>query len=124
MQVVVCYLYSIVGPPNISNSHETNVKNHTITLTCDVFLYENSPPMLDVVWMKNNDVLDIVGSGGKLAGGSITDPSLVIHNVNEFDAGSYQCKATNAVGSTFGNIIVLGRYYVHVYVSHRLNHTK
>jgi hypothetical protein len=65
--------------------------------------------MLEVIWMKNNDVLDIAGSGGKLAGGTIADPSLVIKDVNEFDAGSYQCKATNAVGYTLGTVIVLGK---------------
>jgi hypothetical protein len=64
--------------------------------------------MLEIVWMKNNDVLDIAGSGGKLSGGSIDNASLVINDVNEFDAGSYQCKATNTVGSTLGNAIVLG----------------
>jgi hypothetical protein len=68
---------------------------------------------MDVVWMKNNDILDIAGSGGKLAGGSIADPSLVINKVNKFDAGSYQCKATNAVGSTLGNVLVLGKSYVY-----------
>jgi hypothetical protein len=68
--------------------------------------------MLEVIWMKNDDVLDIAGSGGKLAGGTIADPSLVIKDVNEFDAGSYQCKATNAVGSTLGTAIVLGKVYV------------
>jgi hypothetical protein len=69
--------------------------------------------MLEVKWMKNDDVLDIIGSGGKLAGGTIADPSLVIKDVNEFDAGSYQCKATNAVGSTLGTAIVLGKPYVY-----------
>lgn len=74
--------------------------------------------MLGVFWMRDNDVIDITGSGGKLEGGSIADPSLVINNVNEFDAGTYQCKAFNAVGSTLGNIIVLGKS--NVYISLRL----
>jgi hypothetical protein len=68
--------------------------------------------MLEVVWTKNNNILDITGSGGKLSGGSIAEPSLVINNVNHFDAGSYQCKATNAVGSTLGNVVVLGKYCI------------
>jgi hypothetical protein len=64
--------------------------------------------------MKNDKILDISGSGGKLAGGTIADPSLIINNVNEFDAGSYRCKASNAVGSTFGTATVLGKSYVYV----------
>jgi hypothetical protein len=79
-----------------------------VTLTGEVFLYENSPPIENVLWLKDNDVLDIAGSGGKLAGGNIDNPSLVINDVNEYDAGSYQCKVSNAVGSTFGNVLVLG----------------
>lgn len=62
--------------------------------------------------MKNNDVIDIAGSGGKLEGGSIDYPCLIIHNVNEFDVGLYQCKASNAAGSTLGNVIVLGESIV------------
>jgi hypothetical protein len=79
-----------------------------VTLTGEVFLYENSPPIENILWLKDNDVLDIAGSGGKLAGGNIDNPSLVINDVNEYDAGSYQCKASNAVGSTSGNVLVLG----------------
>jgi hypothetical protein len=99
----------IVEPPNVWNSQETNIEKQSVTLTCDIFLYANSPPVLNVDWMKDNEVLDIVRSRGKLAGGSITNPSLVINKVNEYDAGSYQCKVTNAVGSTLGSVIVLGK---------------
>ncbi|XP_062598996.1 uncharacterized protein LOC134260459 [Saccostrea cucullata] len=58
--------------------------------------------------MKNNELIDTASSGGKYTGGTIRDATLVINNVNEHDAGSYQCKASNALGTTLGDIIVLG----------------
>jgi hypothetical protein len=59
---------------------------------------------------ENNKILAIAGSGGKIAGGTIADSSLVINNVNEFDAESYQC----AVVSTLGTAIVLDKSYAYV----------
>lgn len=80
-----------------------------MTLTCEIFLYENSPQLQKILWMKDGTDIDIDGSGGKYSGGSINDPSLAISDVNELDKGSYQCKASNAVGSTLGDVIVLGK---------------
>lgn len=45
---------------------------------------------------------------GKYSEVSIKNPSLTIFDVNQHDAGSYQLTATNAVGSTQSNAIVLG----------------
>lgn len=45
---------------------------------------------------------------GKYSEVSINNPSLTIFDVNQHDAGSYQLTATNAVGSTQSNAIVLG----------------
>ncbi|XP_056017067.1 neuronal cell adhesion molecule-like [Ostrea edulis] len=102
------YLNVTGGPPNISNSHVTNIKKRSMTLTCEIFLYENSPQLQKILWMKDGTDIDIDGSGGKYSGGSINDPSLAISDVKETDKGSYQCKASNAVGSTLGDVIVLG----------------
>ncbi|XP_062568433.1 titin-like, partial [Saccostrea cucullata] len=102
-------LLNVTGdPPNISNGHETNIKSRIVILTCQVFLYKQSPLLSEIVWKKNGSVIDIFGSGGKYTGGTLDEPSLTITNVDQSDAGTYQCKASNAVGSTIGNKIILG----------------
>ncbi|XP_056017075.1 uncharacterized protein LOC125674433 [Ostrea edulis] len=78
-----------------------------MTLTCEIFLYENGPPLQEILWMKDGTDIDIARSGGKYLGGSISDPSLVILDVSQFDKGSYQCKGSNAVRSTLDKVIVL-----------------
>ncbi|XP_062609206.1 uncharacterized protein LOC134270956 isoform X2 [Saccostrea cucullata] len=102
-------LLKVTGdPPNISNGHETNIKSRIVILTCQVFLYKQSPLLSEIAWKKDGSVIDIFGSGGKYTGGTLDEPSLTITNVNQSDAGNYQCKASNAVGSTIGNKIILG----------------
>lgn len=73
-----------------------------------MFLYEGSPDILEVFWTRNSKRIDTQGSGGKFLEVTIENPSLTIRNVNSYDAGHYQLTATNAVGSTSSNIIVLG----------------
>nr|XP_034324490.1 uncharacterized protein LOC117689028 isoform X4 [Crassostrea gigas] len=94
--------------PNISNM-ACNLKDaHSVRLNCDVFLNEKSPQLQEVFWTKNKQKLDIPGSGGKLSGVTINDPSLIINKVNPHDAGEYQLTATNSVGESKSDVIVLG----------------
>ncbi|XP_062616794.1 titin-like [Saccostrea cucullata] len=98
----------ILDPPNISNDHLTRINSRSVILTCEIFPYDQSPPLTKLQWQKDGQVIDIPGSGGKYTGGTLDEPSLTITNVNQSDAGTYQCKASNAVGSTFGEAIFLG----------------
>lgn len=66
-------------------------------------------------WTKNEQRLDIQGSGGKYSGLSPDDPSLTINNVNEHDAGNYQLTAINSVGPTKSDDIVLGNNFQKVH---------
>lgn len=95
-----------------------NLKDaNSVRLNCDVFLNEKSPQLQEVFWTKNKQKLDIPGSGGKLSGVTINDPSLIINKVNPHDAGEYQLTATNSVGESKSDVIVLGKIYIYIYKS-------
>lgn len=98
----------IAGPPNVTTSHKTNFEDHSITLIGMVFLYDERPVIETLFWSKNGQKLNSEGMRGKYSEVSINNPSLTIFDVNQHDAGSYQLTATNAVGSTQSEAIVLG----------------
>lgn len=101
--------------PNITNAVCTT-KDRSVKLNCGIFLYDKSPALQDVYWTKNEQRLDIQGSGGKYSGGvSPDDPSLTINHVNEHDAGNYQLTASNSIGPTKSDVIVLGNNFQKLY---------
>jgi len=88
----------------------------SITLECTV---ESNPEHTSVRWYKISDG-DIIFRGKKYDGSTVAIPSLTINNVEESDAGSYVCTATNAHGlgeSTQINLVVNGGriYYSNCY---------
>lgn len=104
MLVIIC----ILGLPNITVSHETDINSKSVKLCGVVFLSENSPDIQNVFWSKNGEQIDIKGSGGKLAGTSTDDPSLTIRNVNQEDIGKYLLTAENAIGKNNSDVISIG----------------
>lgn len=74
----------------------------------DVFVYGDLPAIQSVFWTKNGKEINTEGSGGKYTKVTVDNPSLTIFEANEFDAGSYQLTATNAVGSTSSEFLILG----------------
>lgn len=98
----------IVGVPNITISHKTCVSNRSISLVGDVFVYGGLPAVQNVFWTKNGKEINTEGSGGKYTKVTVDNPSLTIFEANEYDAGSYQLTATNAVGSTSSEFLILG----------------
>lgn len=62
-------------------------------------------------WTKNGQELDTNGSGGRYSEVTVDNPSLTIFDVNQYDAGSYQLTATNALGSTSSDTVILGIYW-------------
>lgn len=98
-------LFIYVGPPNITTSLETNIKNRSVKLIGNVFIYDDSPGILEIFWTRNDERVKYEESDGKLF---IDSPTLTIKNVSPDDAGEYQLTATNAVGSSSSDVIVLG----------------
>lgn len=85
-----------------------SLHGHSLKLKCDVFLYDESPPLNNVYWTKGVKHNVIATNDGKYSGADINDPSLTIYNVNYDDAGEYQLLAVNPVGETWSTVILLG----------------
>lgn len=81
-----------------------------------MYFYDDSPGILETFWTKNEKKIDPEKSGGKLSEISNDTPSLTIRNVSPDDAGEYRLTATNAVGSTTSDVIVLGILLVYILV--------
>ncbi|XP_062599552.1 hemicentin-1-like [Saccostrea cucullata] len=93
-------LLKVVGDiPSVFATLETNIADRSVTFVCKFSLSDNNPKVTEIIWIKDKQYIDISASGGKYAGGSIADPSLVVHRVNWNDSGEYQCRVSNAAGS-------------------------
>lgn len=68
----------------------------------NVFVYEDSPDIIDVFWTKNEEKVESEERT------RINKPTLTLKKISSEDAGQYQLTATNAIGSTTSNVIVLG----------------
>jgi hypothetical protein len=100
--------FFLIDVPSLSIHHETSILKRSVTLICEVTVTVHSPEVTDVFWTKDDRKIDILGSGGKYAGGSIDDPSLTIKAVNSNDEGRHQCCASNSVGNMRSETILLG----------------
>lgn len=74
----------------------------------NVFIYDDSPKILESFWTRNVKTIDLEDSGRKLLEGDIDNPSLTIKNVSPDDSGEYRLTAINAVGLNTSEVIVLG----------------
>ncbi|XP_065927180.1 uncharacterized protein [Magallana gigas] len=101
------YLNVTGNPPNITCSHETCFESRSVKLIAKVYLYDKCHAIQKVVWTVNDEEIDQRGLGRKFSEVSVDSPCLTIHNINCCDAGSYKITATNAVGSTTCDAIVL-----------------
>ncbi|XP_065922710.1 uncharacterized protein [Magallana gigas] len=93
--------------PNVSEV-TCSLHGNSVKLKCDVFLYDESPPLNYVYWTKGVKHIVIAANDEKYSGADINDPSLTIYNVNNDDAGEYQLIAVNPVGETWSTVILLG----------------
>lgn len=98
---------SLLGKPNVSEV-TCSLHGNSVKLKCDVFLYDESPPLNYVYWTKGVKHIVIAANDEKYSGADINDPSLTIYNVNNDDAGEYQLIAVNPVGETWSTVILLG----------------
>lgn len=99
-------------------SHDVSFQNNSVKLIGKVYLYSGKLPAIQkVFWTKDGEKLDIQGSGGKYCKVGVEDPSLIINNVNHRDIGSYQLTATNAVGATKSDVIVIGNTVIVLSIS-------
>lgn len=97
-----------VGPPNIMTSFITNIIDRSVKLIGNMYVYDDSPGIFENFWTKNEKKINPEKSGGTLSEISNENPSLTIRNVSPDDAGEYRLTATNAVGSSTSDAIVLG----------------
>lgn len=81
-----------------------------------MYFYDDSPGILETFWTKNEKKIDPEKSGGKLSEISNDTPSLTIRNVSPDDAGEYRLTATNTVGSSTSDVIVLGILVVYIVI--------
>lgn len=98
---------SVLGKPNISEV-TCSLHGNSVKLRCDVFLYDESPALDDLYWIKNGKQIFIATNDEKYARVDKNDPSLTINNVDYNDAGDYKLIAINPVGETWSKVIVLG----------------
>ena len=83
----------------ISPSSAEVLQGDSQTITCTV---SGSPQATAITWTRTTTggpvTLNVQSLPGKYSGGTVVNPSLTISNFATTDAGSYICKATNAVG--------------------------
>lgn len=103
---IFCHLFTYEGPPNITTSFETNIKDRSVKLIGNVFIYDGSPEILDTFWEKKSKEIKMEENSWKLLEGN--NPTRIINNVIPDDAGEYQLTATNAVGTSTSDVIVIG----------------
>lgn len=108
MQRITFFKFLFLGPPNITTSFESNIKNRSVTLIGNLYFLDNSPEVHETFWTKNDERINTKGSGGKVLEMSIKYPALIIRNVSTDDAGEYRLTAINAIGSSTSDVIVLG----------------
>lgn len=82
------------------------MKTRSVRLIGKVFVNDKFPAIPTIHWTKDGKKIETLEGGDKYSEGSIEDPSLIIQNVNHYDAGSYQLTAINAVGSNKSNIVL------------------
>lgn len=83
-----------------------------------MYVYDDSPGILQTFWTKNDKSINTRESKGKLSETRTDNLSLTITNVGPDDAGEYKLTAINAVGSTKSDAIFLGNlifYFVKDY---------
>jgi len=78
------------------------IEDHNITLSCNV---SGVPDVYAVSWTMNTTSGSV--NSDRLAGGTITDPSLTVENTELGDTGWYTCTATNLAGTTYGKPLYL-----------------
>lgn len=90
----------------------------SVKLIGNVFVYDDSPRILETFWTKNVKTIDLEGSSRKCLEENIGSLSLTIKNVSPDDAGEYRLTAINAVGLSTSEVIVLGISVIILYIIH------
>lgn len=95
----VSLLYCIDVPSVVIGSGSAVVYGGQVTISCSI---SSNPSAQSMSWQKTlggvTTTLDI-GINPRYQGGTLSNPSLTISNVNLDDKGDYRCLATNIVGT-------------------------
>lgn len=95
----------ITEPPMVSTSYKNYDETRSVKLIGNISVIDGHPAVHSVYWSKNGEMIDIQARGRIHFKKSDKSPSLIIHNVNHQDAGSYRLTVTNAVGSDNSDIV-------------------
>ncbi len=106
----------LVEPPTIvkrSKDKVTVVEGNVLYLFCEAQGF----PIPRVTWRKD----------GKLLQSSINDTDFIIHEARDTDAGNYECKATNSVGTvkytvevTIKGEVTISKFTVYIQLTNSL----
>ncbi|KAK7459748.1 hypothetical protein BaRGS_00038931 [Batillaria attramentaria] len=69
------------------------------------------PPVSNITWYKGSVQLTVTDSGVKYSGGTVDTPDLTINTLTGEDTDDYFCEATNSIGSTMGDAVILNVFY-------------
>lgn len=101
-----CQSYIITEPPIVSTYHKNYNDTRSVELFGIVSVIDRYPKVNDVYWTKNGEEINTQAERWTYSKWGVKCPSLIIHNVNHQDAGSYRLTATNAVGSDKSDIVL------------------
>lgn len=108
MKLLYCCLFSEIPNVQVTISNYQVNTGGTVTLGC---LITSNPAHYQVFWRKTvNGVtsdIDVINSGGKYSGSTVSTPSLTISNAASSDKADYICYATNSVGTGQSSIATL-----------------
>ncbi|CAG2238632.1 unnamed protein product [Mytilus edulis] len=97
----------------ISKEYYVAIKGQDITLECKI---KTELPNRDLSWLKGSNMLRSYRIE-KYSGGSLSEPSLTIKNIDRNDAGYYTCKLENAFGHSAEVVELKILYNPYVYQS-------
>ncbi|XP_071123084.1 uncharacterized protein [Mytilus edulis] len=97
----------------ISKEYYVAIKGQDITLECKI---KTELPNRDLYWLKGSNMLRSYRIE-KYSGGSLSEPSLTIKNIDRNDAGYYTCKLENAFGHSAEVVELKILYNPYVYQS-------
>jgi hypothetical protein len=103
-------LFYFTGRPSIHilPTNVSIVEGQSHTITCSI---SSISDITDITWIKTTavgyEIVNVVGVDGKFSVGTLSDPSLTIHNIVKSDEGTYVCRAANCCGTTSSEYSVL-----------------
>lgn len=100
------FTYIFLGHPNLLTRCIINNNNRSVTLIGKVSAAGVNSKVHTVYWSKNGEIIDTQSGGRVYMKMSDKNISLIIHNVNNQDAGSYRFTASSSAWSKEAEIVI------------------